>query len=256
VTLADVHLADEAVAAYVDDALSPVAHQRAQRHLRCCLECRAVVEAQREAKVLLAAAPDPDLPRGLLARLRDIPMTTDLPLQPGGLDLVLAANGDQLGWVSAPRAAPPGPDPRLAVATEPRPAGTTVLSRPLLGGTPGDAAPTAAAARRPGRGRGDRGRYRPGSYPSSLASRQARRGRRGLAGALAGLAFGVIASAASSTSPGAAAPPGQLGPGGASTVPVIDRRAPAGSPLELNTLRVSVADRREGTLADVARRGR
>ena len=80
-TLPDVHLADEAVAAYVDDALSVGARHRADRHLAACAECRRLVDAQREAKVLLGAAPDPVLPAGLLGRLR--PQTEGRPSKRG-----------------------------------------------------------------------------------------------------------------------------------------------------------------------------
>ncbi|MFL6128928.1 MAG: anti-sigma factor family protein, partial [Mycobacteriales bacterium] len=104
-TLPDVHLAEDALAAYVDGVLSPAADERAERHLRRCAECRAEVDAQREAKALIGAAPDPELPAGLLARLLDVPMTADL----GGGDRVLAVAGDELGWATSA-----GPeDPRL-----------------------------------------------------------------------------------------------------------------------------------------------
>ncbi|HZB50977.1 MAG TPA: zf-HC2 domain-containing protein, partial [Mycobacteriales bacterium] len=110
-TLPDVHLAEEALAAYVDGVLSPAADERAERHLRGCAECRAEVDAQREAKALIAAAPDPQLPAGLLARLLDVPMTADL----GGGHGVLAVAGGELGWATGPAAAPE--DPRLVERT-------------------------------------------------------------------------------------------------------------------------------------------
>ncbi|HVQ96870.1 MAG TPA: zf-HC2 domain-containing protein [Mycobacteriales bacterium] len=242
-TFPDGHLADEAIAAFVDDGLSASARQRADRHVKCCLECRAVVAAQREAQVLLAAAPDPELPPGLLARLRDIPMTADL----GGSDFVLVADEQGLAWASAP---PPAADPRLTVATEPAPAPAPALVSAGTG-SPGDAAP--AAARRPGRGTAGPGRARPRSYPSVRSSRPPRRGRRRLAGALAGLAFGVIASAASTAAPNSAAPVGQLNTTGG-TIPVVNRSGNSG-PLELNTLRVG-PERQQSDLLPASRRGR
>jgi anti-sigma factor RsiW len=237
VTFPDVHLADEAIAAFVDDGLSTSARQRAERHIRACLECREVVGAQREAQVLLTAAPDPELPPGLLARLREIPMTTDL----GGSDFILVADEQGLAWASAP---PPGPDPRLTVATEPAPALVGAVA-----GAPG----ASAASRRPRRGTPGPGRARPRSYPSVRSARPARRGRRRLAGALAGLAFGVIASAASTTAPNTAAPVGQLNTG-TGTFPVVNRSGGSG-PLELNTLRVGT-ERRQSDLLPASRRGR
>ena len=44
------HLTLDAIVAYVDDELSPGAHERAQAHLECCGECRAEVVAQRRSE--------------------------------------------------------------------------------------------------------------------------------------------------------------------------------------------------------------
>jgi hypothetical protein len=271
VTFPDVHLADEAVAAYVDDGLSPAARHRAERHVRLCLECRAVVEAQQEAKVLLAGAPDPDLPAGLLSRLRDIPMTADL----GGSDVVVVLDAHGLAWTSASAVAlSPGGEPRLMAAAEPagpveppaEPAeqAEAVAAAGAAGsapvgpaGSPGDAAPAAGSGRRPGRGSPDHRRARPRPYPAGRSVRPMHRGRRRLAGALAGLAFGVIASAASTTAPNTAAPAGQIGTGGI-PVPAVDRGGSSSSTtttLELNTLRVG-PERRQSDLLPVSRRGR
>lgn len=260
-TFPDVHLADEAVAAYVDDGLSPAARQRAERHLRLCLECRAVVEAQEEAKVLLAAAPDPDLPAGLLSRLRDIPMTADL----GGSDFVLAMDAQGLAWTSASAVPQSLGEPRLTAAAEPAPAAVSdpaaepvpvAVSAPAgPAGSPGDAAPAAGSGRRPGRGSADPRRARPQPYPSGRSARPLRRGRRRLAGALAGLAFGVIASAASTTAPSTAAPAGQVGTGGIPG-PSVDRGgSSSATTLEISTLRVG-SDRHQSNLLPVSRRGR
>ena len=158
-TLPDLHLSEDALAAYVDRTLSPTADDRAARHLRSCAECRSAVDVEREAKALLGAAPDPSLPAGLMARLLDVPMTADL----GGTDQVLAIDGDRLGW-----------------STGSTNSDTRVVER------------RAAAPARP------RPQVRPAG-PARPAGRsaRARRTRRGLAVSLAGLAFGVIASAAS-----------------------------------------------------------
>ena len=94
VTLPDLHLAEDALAAYVDGMLSPTADDRAARHLRSCAECRDAVDAEREAKALLAATPDPELPTSLLAKLLDVPMTADI----GTTDRILAMDGEELGW--------------------------------------------------------------------------------------------------------------------------------------------------------------
>lgn len=242
-SLPDVHLADEAVAAFVDDALSPAACHRAQRHLGACRECRSVVEAQREAKVLLAAAPDPELPIGLLARLRDIPMTADFG---AGDDIVLALDGDQLAWARAANA--PGDGLRLTAAAPHVPVVPSAAARPAT--SPGAAAPSPDVARGPGRGPWST-RRRPASYSSTLPSRRLR--RRSLAGALAGLAFGVIASAASTTGGATALTTGQVGPGG-SPAPAVGPASPT-TPL-VNTLRVTVDDRRQANLLVASHPGR
>jgi hypothetical protein len=293
VTFPDLHLADEAVAAYVDDGLSSAARQRAERHLTWCLECRGVVEAQREAKVLLAAAPDPALPTGLLARLRDIPMTADL----GGSDIVLVMGEQGLAWASLPPdSAAPADEARLAAGqpvaadaagsagsasalsasarstsagsgssgsgstgsgsrgSDSDDAGSSGSGPAGAGGSPGSAAPAAGSGRRPAQRGGEHRGARPRSYPTGLSVRPMRRGRRRLAGALAGLAFGVIASATSTTAPNAAAPAGQVGGGGVPG-PIVDRGGSPATTLELNTLRVG-PDRRQSDLLPVSRRGR
>lgn len=194
-TLPDVHLAEEALAAYVDGVLSPAAAERAERHLRSCAECRTAAEAEREAKVLVAAAPDPELPAGLLARLLEVPMTADLGGPP---DLVLAVDHGELGWAASGRSARP---------VEPR-----VVERSR---TTGPATGTGAGRRPSGAARpaGPAGAGAPSRRGSVV---RPRRGRRGLAVSLAGLAFGVLASAASTGGTGTAAParpgsaPGQV----------------------------------------------
>jgi hypothetical protein len=165
VTLPDLHLGEDALVAYVDGMLSPAADERAARHLRSCPECQGAIDAEREAKALLGATPDPSLPIGLLARLLDVPMTADL----GSSDRILAVDGDSFGWSTG--------GPSFPHVVERR---ATVRPR---------------AAVRP-----------VGSTRPAGRSARARRTRRGLAVSLAGLAFGVIASAASTTAPGSAAP--------------------------------------------------
>jgi hypothetical protein len=245
VTLPDVHLAGEAVAAYVDDALSPIARDRASRHLRWCAECHAVVEAQREAKVLLAAALDPVLPSGLVARLRDIPMTTDL----GGSDIVLAIDGDQFAW--ARMQGSPGAPGHAQFTGHPHAAagnGGSPAAGSTGGWSPGRwlrlgsaAVPPDAAGSRPHlsgrRGATERG-GRPHSYPSRVSTGRRRRSRR-IAGALAGLAFGVIASAASTGNAGTVVQDQHGGPSGNSPRLVVDRGSVSGGqPLEAGTITV------------------
>jgi hypothetical protein len=192
VTLPDLHLSEDALAAYVDGILSPTADERAAKHLRSCAECRAAVDAEREAKALLGATPDPGLPAGLLARLLDVPMTADL----GGTDRILAIDGDRLGW-STNSTNPTGPDTRVVERRATAPARPRPQIRPV--------GPSRPAGR----------------------STRARRTRRGLAVGLAGLAFGVIASAASTTATGSAAPgrPGEV-PGSSTTRLVVGTTSP------------------------------
>jgi hypothetical protein len=189
VTLPDLHLSEDALAAYVDGILSPGADERAARHLRSCAECRAAVDVEREAKALLGAAPDPSLPAGLMARLLDVPMTADL----GGTDRVLAIDGDRLGWSTGST----NSDTRVVERRAAAPARPRPQVRPV------------GAARPAGR------------------SARARRTRRGLAVSLAGLAFGVIASAASTGASGAAAT-SRIGdaPGPSTTRLVVGSTAP------------------------------
>jgi anti-sigma factor RsiW len=196
VTLPDLHLGEDALVAYVDGMLSPAADERAARHLRSCPECRDAVDAEREAKALLGATPDPSLPAGLLARLLDVPMTADL----GSTDRILAVDGEAIGWSTGGST-------------------THVVERRATAPFPA-AAPASAPAR-------PRVPVRPvGVTRPSGRSARARRTRRGLAVSLAGLAFGVIASAAA-TAPGSAAParPGEA-PGTTNARLVVGTTAP------------------------------
>jgi hypothetical protein len=230
VTLPDLHLAEDALAAYVDGTLSPSADDRAARHLRACAECREAVDAGREAKALLGATPDPALPAGLLSRLLDVPMTADL----GGSDRVLAVDGDTLGWATG--------DARVverratATASGARAAGVPTAGARAAGGPRGQVRP--AGPSRPG-GRGTR----------------SRRTRRGLAVSLAGLAFGVIASAATTAAPGSAAPPrpGQQVPGQQTARLVVGTSVPMDLTRTFQLRRPTPAST---TLVDAGRPGR
>jgi anti-sigma factor RsiW len=79
------HLAVDAVVAFVDGELGPVARDRAAAHLIVCPSCAAEVAAQRQARSVVRAAQCPSVPADLLAALREIPQTADLPNAPAGL---------------------------------------------------------------------------------------------------------------------------------------------------------------------------
>ena len=91
-SLPESHLAQEAIAALVDGELASGPAGRAARHLAGCLECRMLVQAQREAKEALHAASDVAVPGDLLSRLCAIPFTADVP-GAGGLGSVMAGPG-------------------------------------------------------------------------------------------------------------------------------------------------------------------
>jgi anti-sigma factor RsiW len=74
------HLSDEAVAAFADGVLSDTARQRAQSHMAGCTECSEAVYGQRAARAALRSALRPRLPDGLFERLRELPITAELPL--------------------------------------------------------------------------------------------------------------------------------------------------------------------------------
>lgn len=104
-TLPELHLTGEALAAYVDGELAPLPHDRATAHLIRCPDCLTAVQVQREAKSLLATGGAPALPTGLLDRLHAVPMTTDLgPSGPGsGGELVAAGESLLVGAATPPR---------------------------------------------------------------------------------------------------------------------------------------------------------
>lgn len=168
-TLPELHLAGEAIAALVDGELGRHAYGRALDHTARCPECRTAVRAQRQAKAALIEASVPALPGALLSRLHDVPMTTDLTGSGGPGDGALVASGAELMWAPV--------DPR----------------QPAQPGTARGAQP---GSRRPRGHRTDASR--PRSYPG-LGRVRSIRLRRGLAGAVAGLAFGVVAATAPMT---------------------------------------------------------
>jgi len=83
-SIAESHLAQEAIAALVDGELAAGPATRAARHLAGCLQCRLAVEAQREAKEALHESRDVAVPGDLMSRLCAIPFTTDVPGSGGG----------------------------------------------------------------------------------------------------------------------------------------------------------------------------
>jgi anti-sigma factor RsiW len=100
------HLAVDAVVAFVDQELGPLAHDRAAAHLTVCQSCAAEVAAQRQARSVVRSAQCPSAPADLLAALRDIPHTAGLPGVPPGL--AMTADGTLVEVVGLGRA-PAGP---------------------------------------------------------------------------------------------------------------------------------------------------
>jgi hypothetical protein len=133
---------------------------------------------------------------------------------------VLAVAGDEFGWATELASRPE--DPRLVERT-----------RTVAPAGPG-AAPSGRRSGASARPAGASGPGRQARPPAAVArgAGRARRRRRGLAMSLAGLAFGVIASAASTTAPGSAATP-RTGTGPSSVV--VSRSVP----LDMSTLRFS-----------------
>jgi hypothetical protein len=179
VSLPEVHLAGEAVAALIDGELGRGAHQRALDHLAQCEECRTAVHLQRQAKAALVGAEIPAVPGDLLCRLRSVPMTTDLDASGPGQ---LAMADGELVWVPAAR---PEQDAR------PEPVSRTVSPNSV---PPNSVPPIVEAPARRHRTRRKPRPDRPRSYP--IHRIRSVRLRRGLAGTLAGLAFGVVSAAA------------------------------------------------------------
>ena len=164
-TLPEVHLAGEAVAALIDGELSRGAYHRALDHMVRCPECRTAVNAQRQAKDVLVGTGIPAVPNGLLSRLHAVPMTTDLGGPRSG---ILAVSDGDLVWTPI-----------------------DLSGAPAAAAPPGTASPVTQRGPRTHRRHGP---SRPRSYPVNRV--RSVRLRRGLAGTLAGLAFGVVAAAA------------------------------------------------------------
>ena len=104
------HLTLDAIVAYVDDELTAGPHARAEAHLARCVECRAEVVEQRQARAALQGAAGPRLPSGLLQSLRCIPVETELPPPPPGLGVT--ADGQFVLLRDVPEAAAE-PDPSV-----------------------------------------------------------------------------------------------------------------------------------------------
>ncbi|MGH3787319.1 MAG: zf-HC2 domain-containing protein [Pseudonocardiaceae bacterium] len=116
------HLVVDAVVAFVDGELAAVPRDRAAAHLIMCSSCAAEVAGQRQARSVVRSAQGPSVPADLLATLRDIPHTADLPGAPAGL----AVNGEGtiVEALDSGRT-PPGP----LGATQRGGAGTSALGR-------------------------------------------------------------------------------------------------------------------------------
>jgi anti-sigma factor RsiW len=92
-SIAESHLAQEAIAALVDGELASGPAARAARHLVGCAQCRMAMQAQREAKEALHESADVAVPGDLLSRLRAIPFTTDVRTD-GWLGSLRAGSGE------------------------------------------------------------------------------------------------------------------------------------------------------------------
>jgi anti-sigma factor RsiW len=116
------HLAVDAVVAFVDGELGPVARDRAAAHLAVCQSCAAEVAAQCQARSVVRSAQCPPAPADLLAALRDIPHTAALPDAPAGLVVTAEGTFAEISDPSRLRAGPLGPSQRWG-------AGPSVLGR-------------------------------------------------------------------------------------------------------------------------------
>jgi hypothetical protein len=190
-------------------------------------------------------------------------MTADLGGGPDDADLVLFADGGQLGWAPA-RHSRFGP--RLVERTrlvEPvgagAPLGAATAMAASLAGPAGPAGPAGAAAHRRPAVPVSASRPTGGSGPGRISvpvtvPRRLPRHRRSLAVSLAGLAFGVIASAAGTAAPSTAAPAtGTVSPG---QVPAQLATVVSRSPLQASTFSFSRSSRATELVADRATRPR
>lgn len=106
------HLAVDALVAFVDGELAPGARDRAAAHLTRCPSCAAEIAAQRQARSVVRSADCPGAPADLLAALRDIPHTTDLPGPPAGLAVTSEGVVVEVADPNRMPAAPLGGGPR------------------------------------------------------------------------------------------------------------------------------------------------
>lgn len=106
--LPEQHLMPDAVVAFVDGELSPLASQRASEHIAKCPFCANETSTQRQARSAVRSASDPGAPAGLLAALRAIPVDTDLPLvaEPGGSENLAIGPDGQLVAIQRPDRVP------------------------------------------------------------------------------------------------------------------------------------------------------
>jgi hypothetical protein len=101
--LPEQHLMPDAVVAFVDGELSPLARQRASEHIAKCPFCMSETKTQRQARSAVRSAGDPGAPAGLLAALRAIPIDTELP---GGPDNLAISPDGQLVAIQRPERVP------------------------------------------------------------------------------------------------------------------------------------------------------
>ncbi|HVE96066.1 MAG TPA: zf-HC2 domain-containing protein [Pseudonocardiaceae bacterium] len=131
------HLTVDAVVAFVDGELGAAARDRATQHLSACQSCTAEVGVQRLARSMMRSAQCPQVPAELLAALRDIPHTAELPGTPDGL--AVAADGTVVEIADPSRAptAPLGSGAPLGAnqrwGTGPSTLGRSVLGRSVRG---------------------------------------------------------------------------------------------------------------------------
>lgn len=85
--LPEQHLALDALVAFVDGELSPVAYDRAAAHLARCPSCASDAAAQRQARSAVRKAAPPSMSPQFLQTLQSIPASAELPAQPDGLAL-------------------------------------------------------------------------------------------------------------------------------------------------------------------------
>ena len=122
------HLAVDAVVAFVDGELGAVARDRAAQHLIACQSCAAEVAGQRLARSVVRSAQCPQAPAELLAALRDIPHTADLPGTPDGLAVTADGTVVEVADPDRAPAAPLGTGPPLG-ASQRWGTGPSVLGR-------------------------------------------------------------------------------------------------------------------------------